>query len=164
MNVNFLFSHVLIVSLYYTTVHVRFLWRPYVTRVSRPTTSPIYKTSDIFSFVTACASPCSRSTSYRPEFNTKTGLRAESQAGLCSFRCRHQFAYPTLARLATKYFAIPTSSAASERVFVAAGNVATKKRNKSGDDTVDALVFFDGSHGLAWSSRISRGALGREDK
>ena len=81
-----------------------------------------------------------------------------------SWWCRHQFAYPTLARLATKYFAIPTSSAASERVFVAAGNVATKKRNKSGDDTVDALVFFDGSHGLAWSSRISRGALGREDK
>ena len=30
--------------------------------------------------------------------------------------CRHQFAYPTLARLAKKYLAIPASSAASERV------------------------------------------------
>ena len=40
------------------------------------------------------------------------------------------------------YLAIPASSAASERVFLVAGNVVTKKRNKLGDDTVDALVFF----------------------
>ena len=81
-----------------------------------------------------------------------------------SWWCRHQFAYPTLARLAKKYLAIPASSAASERVFLAAGNVVTKKRNKLGDDTVDALVFLDGSHGLAWSSGISQEALGRKDK
>ena len=43
--------------------------------------------------------------------------------------CRHQFAYPTLARLANENFAIPASSAASERIFSAAGNVVTKKRN-----------------------------------
>ena len=79
-----------------------------------------------------------------------------------SWWCRHQFAYPTLARLAKKYLAIPASSAASERVFLAAGNVVTKKRNKLGDDTVDALVFLDGSHGLAWSSGISQEALGRK--
>ena len=77
--------------------------------------------------------------------------------------CRHQFAYPTLARLAKKYLAIPASSLASERVFLAAWNV-TKKRNNVGDDTVDALVFWDGSHGLAWSSGISQEALGRRDK
>ena len=78
--------------------------------------------------------------------------------------CRHQFAYPTLARLARKYLAIPASSAASERVFLAAANVVTKKRNKLGDETVDALVFLDGPHGLAWSSGISQEALGRKDK
>ena len=72
--------------------------------------------------------------------------------------------YPILARLAKKYLSIPASSAASERVFLAAGNVVTKKRNKLGDDTVDALVFLDGSHGLAWSSGISQEALGRKDK
>ena len=72
--------------------------------------------------------------------------------------------YPTLARLANKYLAIPASSAASEHVFLAAGNVVTKKRNKLGDDTVDALAFLDGSHGLAWSSGISQEALGRKDK
>ena len=52
------------------------------------------------------------------------------------------------------YVAIPASSAASERVFSAAGNVVTKKRNKLRDDTVNALVFSDGSHGLARSSGI----------
>ena len=74
------------------------------------------------------------------------------------------FTYPTLARLARKYLAIPASSAASERVFLAAGNVVTRKRHKLGDDTVDALVFLDGSHGLPWSSGISQEALGGKDK
>ena len=77
--------------------------------------------------------------------------------------CRHQFAHPTLARLAKKYLAIPSSSAASERVFLAAGNVVTKRRNKLGDDTIDTFVFLDGSHGLEWSSGISQEALGRKD-
>ena len=81
-----------------------------------------------------------------------------------SWWCRHQFAYPTLARLAKKYLAIPAPSAASERVLVATGYVETQKRSKLGDDTVDALVFLDGSHGLAWSSGISQEALGRKDK
>ena len=67
-------------------------------------------------------------------------------------------------RLVKKYLAIPASSAAYERVFLAAGNVVTKKRNKLGDGTVDALVFLESSHGLAWSSGISQKALGRKDK
>ena len=82
-----------------------------------------------------------------------------------SWWCRHQFAYPSgVARLAMTYLAIPASSAASERVFLVAGNVVTKKRNKLGNDTVDAPVFLDGLHGLAWSSGISQEALGRKDK
>ena len=81
-----------------------------------------------------------------------------------SWWCRHQFGYPTLSGLAKKYFAIPASSATSERVFLSAGNVVTKKRNKFADDNVDAPVFFYGSHGSAWSSGISQEALGRNDK
>ena len=79
-----------------------------------------------------------------------------------SWWCRHQFAY-TLHRLAKKHLAIPASSAASERVFSAAGNAVTNKRNKLEDDTVDALVFLEGSHGLIWSSGISQEALGMKD-
>ena len=77
-----------------------------------------------------------------------------------SWWCRHQFANPTQARLAKTYLAIPASSAAPERGFLAAGSVVTKKRDKLGDDTaVDALVFCDGSHGLERSSGISQEAL-----
>ena len=58
-----------------------------------------------------------------------------------SWWCRHQFAYQTLARLAETNLAIPSSSAASKRVFLAAGNVVTKNHNKLGDYTVDALII-----------------------
>ena len=62
------------------------------------------------------------------------------------------------------YLGIPALSAASEPVFLAAGNVVTKKIYKLRDDSVDALMFLDGSHGLAWSSGISQEAFGRKDK
>lgn len=78
--------------------------------------------------------------------------------------CRNQFAFPCLARLAVKYLAIPPSAAASERVSSMAGNEVTKKRKHLGDDMVDALVFLNGSHGLAWSSGISQESLGRKKK
>ena len=74
-----------------------------------------------------------------------------------SWWCRHQFAYPTLARLANKNFAIPASSVASERVFSAAGNVVTKQRNnKLGDDTSMPSCFWTVRtdwHGQAESRR-----------
>lgn len=76
--------------------------------------------------------------------------------------CRLQFSFPSLARLAVKFLAIPPSSAASERVFSMAGNIVTKKCNRLGDDSIDALVFLNGSHGLAWSSGISQEELGRK--
>lgn len=97
-------------------------------------------------------------------FVVEQGLDAESEETAkdeLSWWCRHQFSFPSLARLAVKYLVIPPSSAASERVFSLAGNIVTKKRNRLGDDTVDALVFLNGSHGLSWSSGISQKALGR---
>ena len=77
---------------------------------------------------------------------------------------RHQFAYPTLARLARRYLAITASSAASEGSFSSAGKIVTKKCNKLEVDTVDAFVFMDGLQGLIGSRRISQEALGRKDK
>lgn len=97
-------------------------------------------------------------------FVVEQGLNPETQqtsTDELSWWCRHQFSFPSLARLAVKYLVIPPSSAASERVFSLAGNIVTNKRNRLGDDTVDALVFLNGSHGLSWSSGISQKDLGR---
>ena len=78
--------------------------------------------------------------------------------------CRHQMlSYLTRARLAKLNLATAALSAASERVFIAAG-VVTKKHDNLGDEEVDAVVFLDGAHGLAWSSGISQEAFGRKDK
>lgn len=57
-----------------------------------------------------------------------------------------QCAYPPIARLAENYLASRASSAASERVIVAAGNVVTEERNTLGDVAIDALVFLGGSY------------------
>ncbi|CAM9347677.1 unnamed protein product, partial [Discosporangium mesarthrocarpum] len=53
---------------------------------------------------------------------------------------KHQLGCPYLARLAVVHFAIPATSATSERVFPAAGNTGTKKHNRLGSEMVDALV------------------------
>lgn len=74
---------------------------------------------------------------------------------------RHQFAFPCLERLAVTYLGIPPSSASSERVFSIAGGIVTKRRNRLGDDTIDALVFLNGSHVMPWESGVSQDALGR---
>ncbi|CAN0441023.1 unnamed protein product, partial [Pylaiella littoralis] len=57
--------------------------------------------------------------------------------------CRHQFAFPCLARLAIKYLVIPPSSAASERIFSMADGIVTKNGNRLEDDTMNALVFLN---------------------
>ena len=62
------------------------------------------------------------------------------------------------------YLGIPALSAASEPVFLAAGNVVTKKRKKLGDDTVDALVFWTVRTDWHGQGGISQEALGRKDK
>ena len=72
--------------------------------------------------------------------------------------CKNQPAFPTLARLAVIYLAIPASAAASESVCsaaAAADNTVKTSRKQLADDTADALVFLSGSHGLAWSSGLS---------
>jgi hypothetical protein len=55
--------------------------------------------------------------------------------------------FPTLWRLAMLYFAIPATSAGSERAFSVAGNIVTAKRCRLSTDTVEDLHFL---HGNLW--------------
>ena len=50
--------------------------------------------------------------------------------------------FPALASLAHKYLSVPATSAPSERVFSAAGNVVDKLRAALTAENVDALVFL----------------------
>ncbi|XP_049902249.1 E3 SUMO-protein ligase ZBED1-like [Epinephelus moara] len=50
--------------------------------------------------------------------------------------------YPTLARLAKSYLCIPGTSTPSERLFSAAGNIASKKRASLSPEHVDMLTFL----------------------
>ena len=51
--------------------------------------------------------------------------------------------YPTLAKLARKYLAIPASSTPSERVFSSAGLIVSKRRSRISSDKVDMLIFLN---------------------
>lgn len=55
---------------------------------------------------------------------------------------RHQGQYPTLAKLAQKYLAIPATSAPSERIFSIAGLTLNNRRLSLHPSKVDKLVFL----------------------
>jgi hypothetical protein len=55
--------------------------------------------------------------------------------------------YPILWRLALLYFAIPATSAGSERAFSVSGNIVTAKRCRLSTDTIEDLHFL---HGNRW--------------
>lgn len=55
----------------------------------------------------------------------------------------HVTEYPRLSQFAKKILAIPASSAASERVFSAAGNLITEKRNRLGPKSVNNILFLN---------------------
>lgn len=55
----------------------------------------------------------------------------------------HSSEYPRLYKFAQRVLSVPASSAASERVFSAAGNIITEKRNRIGPKTVNNLIFLN---------------------
>lgn len=62
--------------------------------------------------------------------------------------CRHQFVFPSLARLAVKYLVIPPSLAASERIFSIAGNIVIKKRHDS--EMIQSMRLFSCTVRTGW--------------
>ena len=52
---------------------------------------------------------------------------------------RHQSIYPTLARMARDYLAIPATSASSERLFSSGKLLITDNRNSLGEYTIEAV-------------------------
>lgn len=63
--------------------------------------------------------------------------------------------YPLLAVVARKWLAVPASSAASERMFSAAGLTVTKDRSRLGTERVGTLVFLK----TAWPALQAEGVL-----
>ena len=53
--------------------------------------------------------------------------------------------FPNLSKIAKKLLSVPATSASSERIFSASGNLLTKKRNKLSGDIAAAIVFLHGS-------------------
>ncbi len=53
--------------------------------------------------------------------------------------------FPQMYHLAVKYLAIPATSVPSERVFSAAGEVISKKRNRIGDNSARMLIVLHGN-------------------
>lgn len=60
--------------------------------------------------------------------------------------------YPTLAKLAKSLLCIPATSTPSERLFSAAGNIASKKRASLSPEHVDMLTFLHCNHMLLMDS------------
>jgi hypothetical protein len=55
----------------------------------------------------------------------------------------HEHRYPTIARLARKYLAIPATSVPSESLFSTAGRLVNKARARLGDSVLEAcLIIF----------------------
>ena len=57
----------------------------------------------------------------------------------------HDTQYPVLSKLAKQFLGVPATSAPSERIFSAAGNTITKKRNRLKPDISSVLVFLQQS-------------------
>jgi hypothetical protein len=68
---------------------------------------------------------------------------------------QHKDEYPLLSAVARKWLAVPATSASSERLFSAAGNIVTKKRNRLLSKKVGDLIFLK----LCWKVLKEEGVL-----
>ena len=83
-------------------------------------------------------------TSCRQEFTDFVRLQntAGNESNPCQFWVWNVDRFPSVAKLARKYLAIPATSVASERVFSAVGNIVTARRNCLSPENVNTLVFL----------------------
>ena len=83
-------------------------------------------------------------TTCKQEFTDYVRLQyiAGNESDPCQFWARNADRFPSVAKLARKYLAIPATSVPSERVFSAAGNIVTARRNCLSPDNVNMLVFL----------------------
>ncbi len=56
--------------------------------------------------------------------------------------------FPLLANTACRFLCIPPSSADAERLFSAAGDVVTAKRNRLAPEAADVLIFIEANFSL----------------
>jgi hypothetical protein len=68
---------------------------------------------------------------------------------------KHKSSFPHLARVARKWLAVPASSAGSERLFSAAGNIMTGTRTRLSGERLGDIVFLK----LSWESLLAAGHL-----
>jgi hAT family C-terminal dimerisation region len=59
---------------------------------------------------------------------------------------QHQVQFPTLARIAQDYLAIPGSSVASERAFSSMRHIGTDHRNKLSTEMFQAIQILKGGY------------------
>ncbi len=69
-------------------------------------------------------------------------LQGEIYSNPLRFWKENEFKFPTLSRLAKRYFAIPCSSAAVEREFSAAGQIVSQRRSTLEPSTVNNILFL----------------------
>lgn len=74
------------------------------------------------------------------KFYTLTDLHSSTNSFRASHIQEHQYKYPVLASLARDYLSAPGSSAAAERTFSAAADVATAVRGRLAPRTIEMCV------------------------
>lgn len=78
----------------------------------------------------------------------RSGSTIEQAASTLSWWAAHRHQFPVLARVARKVLCIPPTSAESERLFSACGDIVNEKRSRLSPENADILVFIDKNIGM----------------
>jgi hypothetical protein len=80
--------------------------------------------------------------SINEEFKSYINIAYDPNCDLFNWWQQNENEFPRLAKLAKKYLSIPSTSVSSERIFLTAGNLITKKRSALNPYLVNKLVFL----------------------